>query len=162
MFRFERDALRLPSANAFTRERPIRFQDVDAAGIIFYPRALELCHDVYVEFLSDVGFPLHESLEGSWIAPIRHAEADYLRPLRFGDHVEIALVAAHLGPAAPPSEVTIGYRITSLSDGEVAIVAQTVHTFLDRQTFRRTSIPDGLDRAFGLFGAGNTSVVTRE
>jgi YbgC/YbaW family acyl-CoA thioester hydrolase len=158
MFRFERDALRLPAANAFTRERPIRFQDVDAAGIIFYPRALELCHDVYVEFLAEVGFPLHESLAGDWLAPIRHAEADYLRPLRFGDHVEIAIVAAHLGPAAPPSEVTLGYRITSLSDGEVAIVAQTVHTFLDRKSFRRTAIPDGLERVLGAFGAGNTSL----
>jgi len=162
MFRFERDALRLPSANAFTRERPIRFQDVDAAGIIFYPRALELCHDVYVEFLSDVGFPLHESLEGPWIAPIRHAEADYLRPLRFGDSVEIALVAAHLGPAAPPSEATIGYRISSLADGEVAIVAQTVHTFLDRETFRRAAIPEGLERAFGLLGTGSNSTLVRE
>jgi 1,4-dihydroxy-2-naphthoyl-CoA hydrolase len=162
MFRFERDALRLPAANAFTRERPIRFQDVDAAGIIFYPRALELCHDVYVEFLAEVGFPLHESLAGEWIAPIRHAEADYLRPLRFGDHVEIALVAAHLGPVSPPSEVTIGYRLTSLSDGEVAIVAQTVHTFLDRKTFRRTLLPDGLERAFALFGAGNTSLTIRD
>lgn len=158
MFRFERDALRIPAANAFARERPIRFQDVDAAGIIFYPRALELCHDVYVEFLADVGFPLHESLQGAWIAPIRHAEADYLRPLRFGDRVEIALVAARLGPAAPPSEVTIGYRITSLADDEVAIVAQTVHTFLDRQSFQRTAIPEGLERAFALLGEGNTSV----
>jgi acyl-CoA thioesterase FadM len=113
---------------------------------------------VYVEFLAEVGFPLHESLAGEWIAPIRHAESDYLRPLRFGDHVEIAMVAAHLGPAAPPSEVTIGYRLTSLSDGEVAIVAQTVHTFLDRKSFRRTAIPDGLERAFGVFGAANTSL----
>jgi hypothetical protein len=64
-----------------------------------------------------------------------------------------------LGPVSPPSEVTIGYRLTSLSDREVAIVAQTVHTFLDRKTFRRMLIPEGLERAFALFGAGNTAVL---
>jgi 1,4-dihydroxy-2-naphthoyl-CoA hydrolase len=148
MFRFERERLRQRSAGAFARELPIRFQDVDAAGIIFYPRVLELCHDVYVEFLASAGFPLQECLRGPWIMPIRHAEADYLRPLRFGDRVEVALVAAETGPRQPATEVTIGYRIANLSSGEPAALAQTVHTFVDRKSFERVPMPDALDRAF--------------
>lgn len=141
MFRFERDLLKNSETSLFACERSIRFQDVDAAGIIFYPRALELCHDAYVEFLAAVGLPLHESLRGAVIAPIRHAEADYLKPLRFGDHVEVAITAYHLGPAEPPSEVTFGFRVVRLPSREPAIVAQSVHTFVNRERFERTSVP---------------------
>ncbi|HEY3498401.1 MAG TPA: acyl-CoA thioesterase, partial [Polyangiaceae bacterium] len=112
MFRFERARLLQRSETAFAMELPIRFQDVDAAGIIFYPRVLELCHDTYVEFLASSGHPLQEALKGPWIMPIRHAEADYLRPLRFGDRVEVAIVAAQMGPRQPPTEVTLGYHIS--------------------------------------------------
>lgn len=152
MFRFERDALKRATSPGFARERPIRFQDVDAAGIIFYARAFELCHDLYVEFLADAGLPLHESLQGSIIAPVRHAESDYLRPLRFGDRVEVALVAAQLGPAAQPTEVTFGFRIAKLPTREPAILVQSVHTFVTRERFERTEVPAELARALNAAG----------
>jgi 1,4-dihydroxy-2-naphthoyl-CoA hydrolase len=152
MFRFEREVLKNPRGGSFARERAVRFQDVDAAGIIFYPRALELCHDLYVDFLADAGHPLHTALKGPWIAPIRHVEADYMKPLRFGDRVEVALVAAHLGPSAPATEVTLGFRITTLPDRVPAIVAQSVHTFVTRETFQRTPVPEELVTALRAAG----------
>jgi 1,4-dihydroxy-2-naphthoyl-CoA hydrolase len=157
MFRFERDAIKNSSGSVFACERSVRFQDVDAAGIIFYPRAFELCHDAYVEFLTAVGLPLHESLHGPVIAPIRHAEADYLKPLRFGDRVEVAIAAYHLGPAEPPTEVTFGFRIVRLPSREPAIVAQSVHTFVNRERFERTSVPVELITALRARGAPSGS-----
>jgi YbgC/YbaW family acyl-CoA thioester hydrolase len=150
MFRFERDQLKQPSKSRFARELSIRFQDVDAAGIIFYPNVLALCHDVYVDFLAAHGSPLHEALKTpTWIAPIRHAEADYFRPLRFGDRVTIAIALAHV----EPSEVTLGYQVAK--GEEIHAVAQTVHTFVDPATFKRVRIPDQLVEAFSaLTGAG--------
>jgi len=152
MFRFERDELKQSVNHGFARERAVRFQDVDAAGIIFYARAFELCHDLYVEFLSEAGLPLHESLKGPVIAPIRHAESDYLRPLRFGDRVEVALVAAQLGPAAPPSEATLGFRISKLPAREPSILVQSVHTFVTRDRFERAEVPEALARALRAAG----------
>jgi 1,4-dihydroxy-2-naphthoyl-CoA hydrolase len=156
MFRFERDRLRQARGGAFVRERSIRFQDVDAAGIIFFPRALELCHDLYVEFLADAGQPLHVALTGPWIAPIRHAEADYLKPLRFGDRFEVAIVAAHLGPSVPPTEVTLGFRLACLPGREPAIIVQTVHTFVTRERFERTPVPEELVAALDAAGVLDT------
>lgn len=153
MFRFERDALKQLPEGAFVRRVDVRFQDVDAAGIIFYARVLDYCHDAYVDFLAKAGFPLHEALTGPWIAPIRHAEADYLKPMRFGDRIGVALVAAHLEPAEDPTEVTIGYRIARVADGELAAVGQTVHTFVDAATFRRTPIPEPLRNALTALSA---------
>ena len=145
MHRFTRDELKLRPPSAFAEQRAIRFQDVDAAGIIFYPRLLEYFHDTYVSFLSAVGTPLPEVLKsGRWISPVRHAEADYFRPLRFGDAVEVALVRAHV----EPTEVTLGYRVARSDSGEVAVVGQVVHTFLDAASFQRTEIPEGLRGAY--------------
>jgi YbgC/YbaW family acyl-CoA thioester hydrolase len=147
MFRFDRERLKQAPGGGFKLELPVRFQDVDAAGIIFYPRALELCHDAYVAFLEQAGLPLHEVLRGPWLAPVRHAEADYLKPLRFGDRVEVSLVAAHLETMPNPTEVTLGFRIARVSDHEVAILSQTIHTFVERKTFARTAVPDELRKA---------------
>ncbi len=152
MFRFERDELKKATERGFVRERAVRFQDIDAAGIIFYARAFDLCHDVYVEFLAEAGLPLHESLAGPFIAPIRHAEADYLRPLRFGDRVEVALVLAQLGPVMPATEVTFGFRIAKLPAREPAILVQSVHTFVTRARFERAEVPAPLVRALDAAG----------
>lgn len=150
MFRFDRERLKQAPSGAFKLDVPIRFQDVDAAGIIFYPRAIELCHDAYVAFMELAGLPLHEVIRGPWLAPVRHAEADYLRPLRFGDRVEIALVAAHLETMPNPTEVTLGFRMARVADGEVAILVQSIHTFVERKTFQRTAVPDELRKALAL------------
>jgi acyl-CoA thioesterase FadM len=55
VFRFERDRLKRSPAGAFKLEFPVRFQDVDAAGIIFYPCAIELSHDTYVRCREHAG-----------------------------------------------------------------------------------------------------------
>ncbi len=157
MFLFERDVLKL-RAPAYAQTRAVRFQDVDAAGIIFYPRLLEYFHDAYLEFLTHVGQPLHASLgRAPWLSPIRHAEADFLRPLRFGDTVQVALVAAHTSPEAEPNEVTIGFRIVNVETGEPATVGQSVHTFVDAASFRRTRIPAALLAAYQSLGGADSA-----
>jgi YbgC/YbaW family acyl-CoA thioester hydrolase len=150
MYRFERDTLRGRPPSAFAQERQIRFQDVDAAGIIFYPRLLEYCHDLLVDFFALNGAPLPEVLrDPTWISPIRHAEVDYFKPLRFGDPVEVALVSAHLSP----SEVTLGFRVARRGGAEeVCAVAQSVHTFVEPRTFKRVPLPEPLRAAFEAIG----------
>ncbi len=157
MFLFDRDSLKV-RAPAYVNTRAVRFQDVDAAGIIFYPRLLEYFHDAYLEFLTHVGQPLHASLgRAPWLSPIRHAEADFLRPLRFGDALEVGLVAAHASPEKDPNEVTIGFRIVKLASAEVAAIGQSVHTFVDAVSFRRTRIPEALLTAYASLGGSDSA-----
>jgi 1,4-dihydroxy-2-naphthoyl-CoA hydrolase len=144
MHRFDREELKLSRPNSFIDPRAIRFQDIDAAGIIFYPRVLEMFHDAYGAFLDHAGFPLPEVLRsGTWLAPVRHAEADYFKPLRFGDRVNVEICRTHIAP----TEATLGYRIARIVGGEVCVVGQVVHTFVERQTFKRTQIPELLQHA---------------
>src|SRR5262249_21060184 len=89
------------------------------------------------------GSPLSRALaDAEWAAPLRHAEADYFRPLRFADVIDTALVRAHL----EPSEVTVGYRIAR--GEEVVAVGQAVHVFVDAKSFKRSVVPQTLVEAF--------------
>ncbi len=127
----------------------MRFQDVDAAGLVFYPRVLEWFHDVYVAFLAAAGTPLPEVLAAkAWAAPLSHAEARYKKPLRFGDDVEIALVCAHV----EATEATLGYRLARIDDGTVAAIGQSSHVFVDPATFRRRPVPEPLRDALARLG----------
>ena len=152
MHRFDREELKLSRPRAFVDHRAIRFQDIDAAGIIFYPRVLEMFHDAYAGFLAFAGCPLPQVLSrDSWLAPVRHAEADYFKPLRFGDEVGVEICRAHL----TETEATLGYRIARTGSGEVCAVGQVVHTFVERATFKRTPLPELVRRALENIESGS-------
>ncbi len=152
MHRFDREELKRSSPTAFIDARPVRFQDIDAAGIIFYPRVLEMFHDAYGAFLACAGCPLATVVrEGEWIAPVRHAEADYFKPLRFGDDVEVQISRAHVAE----TEVTLGYRVVRVPAGELCVVGQVVHTFVDCATFKRRPMPEPLRAALLTLEAGS-------
>jgi len=143
--RFDPDQLRHSSGRAFSVERTVRFQDVDAAGIVFHPRILEYFHDTFCEFLARHGHPLDRVLrEKQWGSPLSHAEADFFLPLRFADRIAVEMVRVDVAL----SEVTVGHRVRRLEDGSVAAVGQTVHVFVDWAAVRRIEVPHGLRAAF--------------
>ena len=152
MHRFDREELKRASPSAFVDQRAVRFQDIDAAGIIFYPRVLEMFHDAYGALLSFAGCPLPEVIKrGEWIAPARHAEADYFKPLRFGDEIRVEINRAHVSD----TEVVLGYRIVRGAEAELCVVGQVVHTFVDYSTFKRRPMPDAVRRAFEHIESGH-------
>ena len=145
MHRYDRQTLLSVAREGFVRIRRVRFQEVDAAGIIFYSTVFDYCHDLYIEYLDAHGVSLVDVLaRGHWAAPIRHAEADYLRPLRFGDEVSVALPVAHLAE----SELTLGYRIVHTGSQQAAVVVQTVHTFVALPDFKRCAVPEEIYQSF--------------
>jgi 1,4-dihydroxy-2-naphthoyl-CoA hydrolase len=132
--------------------RVVAFQEVDAAGIVFYARIFDYFHDAYVAFLRTRGAPLEEALrDGSWVAPLRHASADYLRPLRFGDEIRVSVVQVDL----ESTEYRVAYRIETAAG--VACEGETVHVSVDPERFRRCPIPGPLRTA--LSGDGDAGRV---
>lgn len=120
--------------------RPVRFQDVDAAGIVFFPRILEYFHDAWLSFMGRRGYNLAAVLrDGEYGLPLGHAEADFLGPMRFGDDVVVEVVRFD------PSERSfiVGFRARSI-EGRVLAVGQAVHVCIDRSTFRSKALPQEL------------------
>jgi 1,4-dihydroxy-2-naphthoyl-CoA hydrolase len=123
----------------------VRFQDVDAAGIVFFARIFELFHDAYVEGLRVRGVDLARVLaEGSWGAPLTRAEARFRRPMRFGDALRVQLWGT-----LSDRELTVRYRVVQHGAPDVELASgETVHAFVDRERFARRPVPDEVISAF--------------
>jgi 1,4-dihydroxy-2-naphthoyl-CoA hydrolase len=147
---FSRGAL-IAAPAGFTLESKVRFQDVDAAGIVFFARLFDLMHDAYVAFLADRGIALAEEIRtGTYIAPLSHAEGDFLRPLRFGDLIATGPVRA----AWDGSRLTIGHRVSLAGTGQAVAVGRTVHVFVDRASSQKVPPPEPFRRAFASIIVG--------
>ncbi len=135
--REEIEAVRAPLS---AQTRKVRFQDVDAAGTIFFPRVLEYMSDAYGELLERAGLDVPSILsEKRWAAPLAHAEADFVEPLFFGDRVVVEVALARAGR----SSVTFGHRIRG-ADERLRCYGVTTHVFVDGTTFRPIPVPDAL------------------
>jgi YbgC/YbaW family acyl-CoA thioester hydrolase len=124
----------------FAHSRPVRFQDVDAAGILFFARAFEYFHDAYLAHLTAEGVDFARVIaERTYGAPLVHAEADYKRPMLFGQNVVVEITEATLGTTS----VTVHYRVRAERDpAAVHCTGRTVHAFVDREHFRPRPVPD--------------------
>jgi YbgC/YbaW family acyl-CoA thioester hydrolase len=140
---FSRDAL-VAAPAGFHHRILVRFQDVDAAGIIFFARLFEYFHDAYVAFLAHHGVSLAAVMRaGTWAAPLTHADADFLNPCRFGDALDVGPVRA----VWHGSRVEIGHRVAFAEGGKIVAVGRTTHMLVDRKTFQRIPPPADLAAA---------------
>jgi 1,4-dihydroxy-2-naphthoyl-CoA hydrolase len=77
---------------SFIYQRTVRFQDTDAAGVVYFANTLAMCHEAYEESLIAAGIEVWKFFSASAIAlPIVHAEASYRHPAFCGDRHEIVL-----------------------------------------------------------------------
>lgn len=141
---FTREELIDAPAGPHVYEMGVRFQDVDAAGVIFFARAFEYWSDALFAGLERFGYPPRRLFEEKRvITPVKHAEAHYVSPLRFSDRFAVTVVKAAIEETA----FTLGYRIERLPHREPAVVGEVHQVCVDAQTFRRTPLPEDLRRA---------------
>ena len=82
----------------FIYPRTVRFQDTDAAGIVYFANVLAICHEAYEESLATSGINLKLFFSNPNVAiPIIHASVDFFRPMFCGDKVSIHLSPCQLG-----------------------------------------------------------------
>lgn len=119
--------------------RRIYLNDTDAAGVVYFAKGLEICHQAYEESLAEQGISLKQMIqEGKTALPIVHAEIDFLRPLVCGDQIQISLVASLINQ----SEFAISYQISLIDYLEQILVkAQTRHVCINPQVRQRMDLP---------------------
>ena len=120
-------------------ERAVRFEEVDAAGIVFFGRFMEYCHDAMERFFDGVPGGYVGLITKRRIGfPAVHVDADWSAPLRYGDAMRIEVTVPKIGTTS----CTFRYRFVRAADGvEVAVIHHvTVATSLDGMT--KTALPD--------------------
>lgn len=120
----------------FEYRRTIRFQDTDAAGVVYFSQILSLCHEAYEASLQQVDIDLKTFFGGDSIAvPITHTQADFRRPLHCGDTCTI-----QLSPTQNTSDsFEIHYEVFQAA-GKLAAIALTRHVCIDMATRQRQAL----------------------
>src|SRR6185312_15886906 len=84
----------------FSYTTPVRFADVDHAGIVYYPRFFHMFHLAFEElWRARMGARAYsELLDRERVGfPAVKAECEFRAPLRFGEDAEIQLTISRLG-----------------------------------------------------------------
>ena len=101
---------------SFVFSTPVRFADVDHAGIVYYPRFFHLFHVAFEElWRARIGPRAYsELIDRDRIGfPAVRAESAFHAPLRFGDTAEIEVSVAKLGGKS----ITFRYRVYRAAEG---------------------------------------------
>lgn len=123
----------------FVYERAVRFEEVDAARIVFFARFLNYAHEAMEAMLGD--------LEGGYVRlvverhiglPAVHVACDFRSPLRFGDVARIATSVLRIGNKS----VTLHYEVSRKGDGVSVATIDHVCAITDIDAMRAVPVPD--------------------
>ena len=124
--------------------RRVHFQDTDSAGIIHFANYFRYMEEVETEFLFHLG-ELAGVRPGDdfFVAPRVATSAEFLKPVRFGDMLEVTIRCVHKGR----SSIDYDYSFT-LDGDEVARAKLRAVCVAKREDgeFRSVPIPEALDR----------------
>ncbi len=127
---------------AFTSVQKIRFDDVDGAGIVYYPQFFHLCHAAFEDFF-DTAAPLSypELIKERRLGfPTVAIESQFTAPLSYGDSAIIELSIAKVGT----SSVKFAYTIRRKRDAVVCLTAQITTVLMNLDTQKSVPIPEEL------------------
>lgn len=134
----------------FRHEMPVRFADVDHAGIVYYPVFFHYFHQAFEElFRARFGARGYvELLERDRVGfPTVSAQCDYRAPLRFGDTVAIELGLSRLGRASARFDYR-ALKVDPEGDDTVAAEGQVTCAIVDLDKFQAVGTPERLRALF--------------
>lgn len=116
----------------------VRFGDEDHARIVYYPRFFHFFHCAFEDFFDHQGLPYRACLDEGVGWPAVHAEADYQRPVRFGDDLDFEVSLTKIGK----SSATFRYVGTRRGDDAPAVIGTVICACIDMKTMRAQPIPE--------------------
>ncbi len=121
---------------AFVTRIPIRFGDEDHAQIVYFPRFFHFFHCAFEDFFNEQGYRYRDCLEVDRVGwPAVHAEADFEKPVRFGDVLEVEVRVTRIGTKS----ATFEYR--GARDGVPACQGRIVVACMSMDTYEGCPIP---------------------
>lgn len=126
----------------------VRFRDCDPAGIVFYPRYMEMFNNLVEDwFREEIGLPFPELIAvRGWGVPTVHVNVDFLSPSRLGETLYAALAVRRLGR----SSIHIDIILTGPEKSE-RVRAKVVLVLSDLATNRAQTIPEDIRARLARF-----------
>jgi 4-hydroxybenzoyl-CoA thioesterase len=126
---------------SFATEVLVRFADCDPAGIVFYPRFLEMFNNLVEDWCSaGLNFSFDEIvMQRGWGLPTVHLETDFIAPCRLGEVLTARLFVRKIGRSSIHADIVLcGPDVTDRVRGKVVLV------LTDRREHRAIAFPDEL------------------
>ncbi|MDF5723800.1 MAG: thioesterase family protein [Rhizonema sp. PD37] len=121
----------------FIYNRTVRFQDTDAAGVVYFANVLAICHEAYEASLGASGIDLKDFFTHPSVAfPIVHASVDFFRPMFCGDILAVRLMSQQL--SGDKFEVT--YEV--IVDEVIVAKTLTRHVCINTSIRSKRELPD--------------------
>jgi 4-hydroxybenzoyl-CoA thioesterase len=117
----------------------VRFGHCDPAGIVFYPRYLEMFNDIIEDWCrEDLKFSFPEIVgQRGWGLPTVHLDVDFVAPSFYGETLSAALSLLSVGASSMRVQI-----VMSGPNGEDRLRGQVVLVLMDRRTYRSIPIPE--------------------
>jgi 4-hydroxybenzoyl-CoA thioesterase len=129
------------STHAYRSTVLIRFAHCDPAGIVFFPRYLEMFNNLVEDWCRDelgVSFAeIHE--RRGWGLPTVHLDVDFVAPSVLGEVLSASLVVRRVGTSSIGLEIQLRGP-----DGSERVRGNSVLVLTDAKTRRPFPIPDEL------------------
>lgn len=106
----------------------VYYEDTDLAGIVYYANYLKFIERGRSEWLRGLGIDQVEMKEaGGYVFTVRRLEADYLRPAKFDDWLEVTTRLDSSTPARVILNQTVRHGDETLFAARVTIVCLNAH-----------------------------------
>jgi 4-hydroxybenzoyl-CoA thioesterase len=128
----------------FSCTTPVRFSDIDHAGIVYYPRFFHLFHLAFEElWRAKLGPRAYADLiDRDRIGfPAVRADCEFIAPLRFGDTAEIEIAVTRFGTKS----ITFRYDVFRAADDRPKLLCARGHVVcavVDLAKFVAVAIPE--------------------
>jgi 4-hydroxybenzoyl-CoA thioesterase len=124
--------------------RPVRFDEIDAAGFVFFPKLVALAHEALERLLEDA----RPGGSAGWVVgeriglPCVHVAADFSAALRFGDELVVTTSVVKFGTTS----VTFDVRVAR-GDGTACAKLDYVVACAELKGPSKRALPDALREA---------------
>lgn len=114
----------------------VYFEDTDAGGVVYYANYLKFCERARTEWLRSRGIGQQHLAEREGISfVVRSASAEFLRPARLDDELDVRSAIERLGGAS------VIFRQRVLRAEELLFEARITVACIDGRRMRATPIP---------------------
>jgi 4-hydroxybenzoyl-CoA thioesterase len=126
-------------SRAFIASYPVRFGEIDHAGVMYYPAIFDRIHRAFEDFWPQIlGLSYADVLEKDGIGfPLVDVHASFRRPFRFGESVELSIRVTKIGTQSVGFLVDLGVP----SEERPRATARLTTAVIGMATFRPVDLP---------------------
>lgn len=147
------------NAMIFVFRRPVRFAEIDCAGVVFFPRVHEYCHEALEALFAELdgGYPRLVRTRELGVPTVR-LDTEFRAPLRYGDTACIETAVERVGR----SSIAFRHRITREGDGTVTALVRHVVVMARLSTLTPVEVPPDVRALLDRYRGEGLSGVTEE